>query len=421
MKKVLIITYYWPPETSVGALRWYYFSKYLPSFGYNPIIYTTHNSKSKFIAENPIDNDIQVIRKTIFDPSNIFSKITGSNINQGVLSNTNSLFIKLLNWIRVNFFIPDSRKFWINSSVSFLSKFIKKNNINTIITTGPPHSIHLIGYRIKNLHKINWIADFRDPWSSWDILKEMNPNLSLLNKHKELEMKVLKSADKILVTNKNLAKEFQEKIDLKKITIITNGTLLKFKNNKYDYNKFKISYLGLMNKLRYPEIFFDSLKEIIINNDDIGKELEIFISGPIDNSIYNNLKNDNILGKYLNYVEYVDYEKTFYHYKTSSLLLLLLNKNSINTTPTKIFDYAISGKKILTLGNKSDENIDSLLKEFFLDKRIMYSDKNSIKKIILESYKNYKNKKRFKLSHNLKKYDRKYLTEKLSKVLNSFC
>ena len=143
MKKVLIITYYWPPETSVGALRWYYFSKYLPSFGYNPIIYTTHNSKSKFIAENPIDNDIQVIRKTIFDPSNIFSKITGSNINQGVLSNTNSLFIKLLNWIRVNFFIPDSRKFWINSSVSFLSKFIKKNNINTIITTGPPHSIQL--------------------------------------------------------------------------------------------------------------------------------------------------------------------------------------------------------------------------------------------------------------------------------------
>ena len=118
MKKVLILTYYWPPKNSVGVLRWYYFSKYLPFYGYKPIIYTTLNSEIKFFN----NNKIQVIRRPIFDPSAIFSKVTGSNINQGVMSNSNSLFGKFLNWIRLNFFFPDSRKFWINPSVSFLKK-----------------------------------------------------------------------------------------------------------------------------------------------------------------------------------------------------------------------------------------------------------------------------------------------------------
>lgn len=416
MKKVLILTYYWPPKNSVGVLRWYYFSKYLPFYGYKPIIYTTLNSEIKFFN----NNKIQVIRRPIFDPSAIFSKVTGSNINQGVMSNSNSLFGKFLNWIRLNFFFPDSRKFWINPSVSFLKKFLKNNNINTIITTGPPHSLHLIGLKIKNLQEINWIADFRDPWSNWDILKEMNPTQSILNKHKELEDQVIKSADKIIVTNNNLAKEFEKRIDKRKIEIITNGTLLDFKNKSYDYNKFKISYLGLLNKFRYPKEFFDILKEVILSNENIKNDLEIFISGPIDKSIYKNLKEDDILGKYLNYVKYVNYEKTFYHHKTSSLLLLLLNKNSINSTPTKVFDYALSGKRILTLGNKKDEDLDELLCELSLDERVNYSDKKSIRKIILDSFIDYKTKRKIKLSNNLEKYDRKYLAKKLSKILNFY-
>jgi len=421
MKKILIVTYYWPPKTGVGVLRWFYFSNILPTYGYEPIIYTPLTSDKNSLDKSLINENIKVIRKSIFDPSAIFSKITGSNINQGAIDNQNNLFDKFYKWVRGKFFVPDSRIFWVNKSVNFLKLFLKKNSIKTIITTGPPHSMHLIGYNLKKLQNINWIADFRDPWSNWDILKEINPSLSSMLKHKKLESMVINLADKIIVTNKNLAKEYSKIIDKKKIETITNGTNLYYNNEKYINKKFKISYLGLMNKLRYPKVFFEILKEVILSNRDIKNDLEIFISGTISNSIIYALKNDDVLAKYLTYIRHVDYKETFNHYNNSSLLLLLLNKNSSNTTPAKVFDYASSGTRILTLGNKKDKNIDKLLNELKIGKKIKYSDRESIKKIILKSYDDYKNKYKIPISENLKNYDRILLAKKLSKILDFYC
>ena len=191
MNKVLIISYYWPPKISPGVFRWYYFSKYLPNYGYKPIIFTPLTSKSNN-SKNKFDNNIDLIKRKIFDPSDIISKYLNNNINKGILSSSNSILNNFLNWIRINFFIPDSRIFWVNPSVNFLKKYIKDNNIKTIITSGPPHSMHLIGLKIKDILNINWIADFRDPWSSWDILDAMKPRDKIINKHKELEKKNFK-------------------------------------------------------------------------------------------------------------------------------------------------------------------------------------------------------------------------------------
>ena len=414
MNKILIITYYWPPKKSPGVLRWYYFSRYLPLYGYKPIIFTPLNSK------NEHDDKIDLIKRKIFDPSDIISKFFKSNINKGVLSSSNSIFGNFLNWIRINFFVPDSRIFWVNPSVKFLKTYINQNNIKTIITTGPPHSIHLIGLKFKEILNINWIADFRDPWSSWDILLDMKPSNRIINKHKMLEKKILKNANKVIVTNSNLYDEFLNTIDRNKLEILTNGTLLPIVKKKCSIKKFKISYLGLLNKFRFPKIFFNVLKEIISKNNDLEKDIEILISGTIDNSIYNYLMNDNILKTKINYVENIEYEKTFNHFDSSSLLLLILNKNSVNTTPTKIFDYASSGTPVLTLSEKKDRKMDLLLKEFSLEKIISYSDKISIEKSILKSYQNFKLKIKNKPSENIKKYDRKYLTKKLSKILDYY-
>ena len=171
---------------------------------------------------------------------------------------------------------------------------------------------------------------------------------------------------------------------------------------------------------KFPKIFFKVLKEIISKNNDIEKDIEILISGTIDTSIYNYLMNDSILKTKINYVENIEYEKTFNHFDSSSLLLLLLNKNSVNTTPTKVFDYASSGTPVLTLGEKKDRKMDLLLKELSLEKIISYSDKISIEKSILKSYQNFKLKIKNKPSENIKKYDRKYLTKKLSKILDYY-
>lgn len=419
MNKVLIISYYWPPKISPGVFRWYYFSKYLPNYGYKPIVFTPLTSKVNN-SRNQFDNNIDLIKRKIFDPSDILSSLFKTNINKGILSSSNSILNNFLSWIRINFFIPDSRIFWVKPSVNYLKKYIENNNIKTIITTGPPHSIHLIGLKIKDILNINWIADFRDPWSSWDILQDMKPNNKVINKHKELEKKILKNANKVIVTNPNLYSEFLNIIDANKLELLTNGTLLFKSKKQYGSKKFKISYLGLLNKFRFPKVFFNVLKELIIKNDEIDKDIEIFISGTIDKSIYNYLINDSILKTKLNYVQNVEYENTFHHFNSSSLLLLLLNKKSINTTPTKVFDYATSGTPVLTLGEKKDKNMDLLLRELSLEKIVSYSDKISIEKTILRSYKNFKLNIKNKPSDNIKKYDRKYLAEKLSKILDYY-
>lgn len=371
MNKVLIISYYWPPKISPGVFRWYYFSKYLPNYGYKPIVFTPLTSKVNN-SRNQFDNNIDLIKRKIFDPSDILSSLFKTNINKGILSSSNSILNNFLSWIRINFFIPDSRIFWVKPSVNYLKKYIENNNIKTIITTGPPHSIHLIGLKIKDILNINWIADFRDPWSSWDILQDMKPNNKIINKHKELEKKILKNANKVIVTNPNLYSEFLNIIDANKLELLTNGTLLFKSKKQYGSKKFKISYLGLLNKFRFPKVFFNVLKELIIKNDEIDKDIEIFISGTIDKSIYNYLINDSILKTKINYVQNVEYENTFHHFNSSSLLLLLLNKKSINTTPTKVFDYATSGTPVLTLGEKKDKNMDLLLMELHL-KMELYS------------------------------------------------
>lgn len=419
MNKVLIISYYWPPKISPGVFRWYYFSKYLPNYGYKPIVFTPLTSKVNN-SRNQFDNNIDLIKRKIFDPSDILSSLFKTNINKGILSSSNSILNNFLSWIRINFFIPDSRIFWVKPSVNYLKKYIENNNIKTIITTGPPHSIHLIGLKIKDILNINWIADFRDPWSSWDILQDMKPNNKVINKHKELEKKILKNANKVIVTNPNLYSEFLNIIDANKLELLTNGTLLFKSKKQYGSKKFKISYLGLLNKFRFPKVFFNVLKELIIKNDEIDKDIEIFISGTIDKSIYNYLINDSILKTKINYVQNVEYENTFHHFNSSSLLLLLLNKKSINTTPTKVFDYATSGTPVLTLGEKKDKNMDLLLRELSLEKIVSYSDKISIEKTILRSYKNFKLNIKNKPSDNIKKYDRKYLAEKLSKILDYY-
>ena len=419
MNKVLIISYYWPPKISPGVFRWYYFSKYLPNYGYKPIVFTPLTSKVNN-SRNQFDNNIDLIKRKIFDPSDILSSLFKTNINKGILSSSNSILNNFLSWIRINFFIPDSRIFWVKPSVNYLKKYIENNNIKTIITTGPPHSIHLIGLKIKDILNINWIADFRDPWSSWDILQDMKPNNKIINKHKELEKKILKNANKVIVTNPNLYSEFLNIIDANKLELLTNGTLLFKSKKQYGSKKFKISYLGLLNKFRFPKVFFNVLKELIIKNDEIDKDIEIFISGTIDKSIYNYLINDSILKTKINYVQNVEYENTFHHFNSSSLLLLLLNKKSINTTPTKVFDYATSGTPVLTLGEKKDKNMDLLLRELSLEKIVSYSDKISIEKTILRSYKNFKLNIKNKPSENIQKYDRKYLAEKLSKILDYY-
>lgn len=235
MKKVLIIAYYWPPAGGPGVQRWLKFVKYLRDFKVDPIVYIPENPNYPIIDESMMDevpDDITIIRHPINEPYGKANKIArnkSKTISKGIISDTKrqSFVEKLLLFIRGNFYIPDARKNWVQPSVKYLAHYISENAIETVVTTGPPHSLHLIGLQLKQQLDIRWLADFRDPWTTISYHKKLKLTGYAKAKHKKMEANVLSQADHIIVTGPTTKKEFQ-KITKKPITVITNG---------YDYEK----------------------------------------------------------------------------------------------------------------------------------------------------------------------------------------
>ena len=230
MKKVLIITYYWPPAGGPGVQRWLKFVKYLPEFDIEPIVYCPKNPTYPTADPslcNEISRQLKVLKQPISEPLgfiNRFLKSKTNTLSKGLIPTPKkqSFLIRLLLFIRGNFFIPDARVLWVKPSVKFLSNYISKHQIDTIITTGPPHSVHLIGLGLKSKHSLKWFADFRDPWTAIGYHSQLRLSKSSQKKHLALESKVLKSSDHIITTAPR-TKQILSGISKQTISVITNG------------------------------------------------------------------------------------------------------------------------------------------------------------------------------------------------------
>jgi glycosyltransferase involved in cell wall biosynthesis len=268
LKKVLIISYYWPPSGGAGVQRWLKFAKYLPQFGWQPIIYTPENPDFSIKDESllkDIPKEAEVLKTKIWEPYRLYKLFSGKkseNANAGFFAGGKKSWKQRLSiFIRGNFFIPDPRVFWVKPSVKYLKKYIEENAIDAIVSTGPPHSMHLIALGLKkHFPTIKWIADFRDPWTEIDFYHELQLTSWADKKHKRLEKEVIESADEVLVIGNKMAEQFSK---LKEnVSVIYNG----FdeddfpKNPNEESNYFTIVSVGSMNKDRHHEEFWKHLK-----------------------------------------------------------------------------------------------------------------------------------------------------------------
>ena len=208
-RRVLIITYYWPPKGGSGVQRWLKFSKYLRTFGYEPVVFTAlegeaplwDESFNKDVAEN-----MEVIKVPFWEPYGFYKKFIGKKktekIETGFLRENKrpKLTESLSVWIRGNLFIPDARKYWIKPSVKYLNNYLKNNPVDAMVSTGPPHSTHMIAMALKKKANIPWVADFRDPWTKIDFYRQLKLTRWADKKHKRLEKEVLTQADKGRIT-----------------------------------------------------------------------------------------------------------------------------------------------------------------------------------------------------------------------------
>ena len=421
-KKILIISYYWPPAGGPGVQRWLKFAKYLPEFNISPVLFVPENANYPIndnSLKSEVSKDLEIIKLPIFELSNFFPSLKSLNsIRSGNISkNKNqSILQKVVFFVRGNFFIPDMKIFWKRNSVNFLKKYLSENNIETIITTGPPHSIHLIGLELKRKLNINWISDFRDPWVNLNYLNRFHLLPFVKKYHKKLRDKVINNSDAVIVTSKRL-KELYSEIN-SNIFQVTNG---------YDYNKpvikldkkFSISHVGSFYNERNPEFLWDIIDELSDNIHGFKKDLQINIIGNSDKKIKEELSKREF-NNCIVYHDYVEHKKAIEFMCSSQVLLMLEvdDDESSYAIPGKLFDYLNSNRPIISIGPEQSE-VREILSNTDSGKFFEYKDYNSLKLYIEKLYENYVNNlSSSNNNYNIDNYNRKNLTSKLVEVIN---
>lgn len=347
----------------------------------------------------------------------MFSRKKAGRISSGIIQVENqSLIEKVMLWIRGNFFIPDARKNWVKPSVKYVSGILEKENIDTIITTGPPHSVHLIGYHLKQQIGIKWIADFRDPWTSIGYHKKLKLTVKSQRKHKKLEHLVLNAADKIVVTSKTTKKEFRAITD-KSISVITNGYDSNYEGDASLDSKFTISHIGSLLSGRNPENLWKVLSELIKDNGQFARNFKLQLAGVVSDdvlhSIYiSGLKDNTELKGYVSHKEALKIQR-------ESQILLLVEINSRETTgilPGKLYEYMAARRPILAVG-PSDWDASAIITETKSGVFFDYFSETHLKNVILEWFDAFQNNSLNLDSTGLEKYSRRELTGELSKLL----
>ncbi len=423
-KKLLIITYYWPPAGGPGVQRWLKFVKYLPDFGIEPIVYVPENPSYPIIDENlisEISEKATIIKRPILEPygfAAFFSKNKTKKISSGIIPNTKkqSFLDKMLLWIRGNVFIPDARVLWVKPSVSFLEKYILENNIETIITSGPPHSLHLIGLELKKKCNINWLADFRDPWTTIGYHKALKLSSFAAHKHKKLEHQVLNSADVIIVTSESTKTEFQS-ITSKPIQVITNGYDIENIGNQKRDTKFSLAHIGSLLSERNPKFLWQCLSELIHENPLFETNFELKLIGAISPDVIDSI-HDFGLSKYINNLGYVSHREALEQQRKSQVLLLIeINSEETKSIiPGKLFEYMVSERPIIGIGPEGAD-FSKIILETNTGIFVNYAEIEKLK-ITIEKY--FNQFLEGNLSSNavgLQKYSRENLTKQLVSIL----
>ena len=426
-KRVLIITYYWPPAGGAGVQRWLKFVKYLPGFGWDPVVYTAENGEFP-VLDHSLEKDIPpgttIIRKKIFEPYLFYKKFIGQKpeekISAGFLSQSDKppQKEKIARWIRGNLFIPDARKFWIRPSIRFLTKYLQENPVDVMVSTGPPHSMHLIGLGLKKKLNIPWITDFRDPWTNIDFYDELQLTKRADKKHRRLEEKVLRSADAVVAVTRSMQEEFAGK-GAKNTFFIPNGYDPDDFTEQAPVNpkKFRIVYIGSINPARNPEVLWHVLKELT-KDPAFAEELEILLIGKTDISVRKSLKEKD-LEKYTVLQDYLPHEDIFRVEREAAVLLLLINRtsNAKGIITGKIFEYLTSGRPVLSIG-PPDGEAARILEETNTGTTVAPDDQEALKKTILNLFAAYKKGLLMTEPRNLEKFSRKTLTQKMTAVFS---
>jgi len=425
MPKVLVITYYWPPAGGPGVQRWLSFTRYLHEFGYQPIVFIPENPNYPILDESllaDVPHNLTIYRQKIKEPYLLARLLLGrkaAGISSGIIrEGSNSWLERLALWIRGNFFIPDARKYWVGPASKKILEIIEKEKIETLVTTGPPHSIHLIGLNLRPQTTIKWIADFRDPWTSIGYHSKLRLGSSAQKKHKRLEKQVLTTADKIITTSRTTAEEFAA-ITAQPISVITNGYEPTPANKVTPLNdKFTLSFIGSLLSGRNPLNLWRAISELIDENSALGEKIALELVGLVSEDVLDSIY-QNGLKEHTTVVPYVSHKKALSYQQRAQVLLLLEidSPESKGIIPGKLFEYMAAKRPILAIGPEGWE-AGEMVRDSNCGVFLEYSALDALKTQLLIWFEQYRSGDLIPDSGSIDKYSRRSLTQKLAEELS---
>lgn len=428
MKKVLIITYYWPPAGGGGVQRWVKFVKYLRDFGWEPVVYTVSNGDYPILdpeLEAEVPAGITVIRQPITEPYGLYARLTGKKkgekVDANFLSQGKQLGWKekVAVWIRGNFFVPDARFLWIRPSVRFLSRYLADHRVDAIISTGPPHTCHLIARDIKRKFPVPWIVDYRDPWTQIDYFDDLGLTSYARRKHESLEKSCLDLCDVIVTVGRTMAEDLNAISHTRKV-VITNGFDEEDRadNQTTPDSEFSIVYIGTMNDARNPEVLWQAVSQLRDEHHPLVSELAVKLVGKPEKVVSDSVRRYG-LEQIVKFEGYVTHREAIRFQNASQALLLVINRTSNNKSilTGKIFEYLAAGRPVICIGPQ-DGDAAEIIRESGAGKMIGYEDVSLLKNHLKELYIGFKSGASGISAKGINKYSRRSLTGRLAALLD---
>ena len=435
MKRVLIITYYWPPTGGSGVQRWVKFAKYLPSEGWQPVIYTPENPEQLAVdhsLEKEIPSEAEIIKTLITEPYELYKKFLHKSghskeaveVNP-VNAQNKSLAQKVAMWIRGNLFRPDPRCLWIGPSVRYLKKYLEENPVDLIVSTGPPQSMHMIGLKLAKETGLPWIADFRDPWTKIFYFKHLSMTRATERWHHRMERKVLDNATAVVAVSPLVQQEFQAMTQTP-VELITNGydecdfPHGKDKGAEGGHDKdFVITHTGLFAADGNPTVLWDVLSEKCSKDENFRKHLKIKLVGKTDRQIIKSLEDAGLKANLID-MGYQPHSIAVEEQRTASLLILPLRKEPEYKAvlPGKLFEYLASWRPVLGIG-QPDGAMSMILNTTKTGVVLDWNDKTSIGRFIDLCWSNHLKGNLTVEDADISQFTRRNLTRRMAELFEN--
>lgn len=425
MKRVLIITYYWPPSGGSGVQRWVKFAKYLPQEGWQPVVYTPENPELTTVdtsLEAEIPASVEVLRTPIVEPYDLYRKLMGKSASKKevtpITSGKKSLKQRIMLWVRANLFVPDPRVSWVRPSVRYLKEYLKEHPVDLMVTTGPPQSMHLIGLRLHRETGLPWVADFRDPWSRHYSLPFLPLSQHSWRKIRRMEQEVLDECSTVLTVTPFVQKEYEAQTRTP-VAMITNGYDEEdFAADVTPDGYFNLTQTGYLAADGSPEVLWKVLGEMAGQDAAFREQLRVRLAGLVDKAVYDAIGREGLTPNLVD-LGYCSHGTAIREQQAASVLLIPLRNapEMRNILPGKVFEYMAARRPVLGFG-QPDGIQALLLKESGAGITCDWEDEAGVRAFIRKAWEQHLAGGVPATTGNVEQYSRRNLTRQLTALFD---